>query len=118
MLDYSALPADWRASRIYFVGVEPVLPKKISPLSCVAQPSAFSSSSKFASWLPGSFVGGVLIFHCQLSFFVGALKYQLLSAKLLPPRCGLSLVLVLRLFSQCPRPHLLPVFLITSYRND
>src|SRR5215472_14646918 len=99
--------ANSRQARLYFIRIEPVLPKRISPLSCDAQPSAFSSSMKCASWLPGSFGDVLMTFHCQLPFFARYRKRQLLSAKLWLVQCDFSLVTVLRQFSRYPRVHLL-----------
>jgi len=107
MLVYFALPHRLAGGPALLERIEPVLPKRISPLSCGAQPSAFSSSAKCAFWRPGSFGDVVLTFHCQLPFFFRCRKSQLLSVKLWLARCGLSPVPVLRRFSRCPRIHLL-----------
>jgi hypothetical protein len=96
---------------------EPILPKRISPLSSAAQPSAFSSSAKCASWRPGSFGDGVLIFRYQLPFSVHCRKSQLLSVKRWRARYDLSLARVLRRFFLCPRRHLLSRLFVIIYRN-
>ena len=117
MLVYLALPHRLAGGPALLGRIEPVLTKRISPLSCGARPSAFSSSPKCAFWRPGSFGDVVLTFHCQLPFFFRCRKSQLLSVKLSLAQCGLSLAPVLLQFSRCPRIHLLK-FITLSYRNE